>query len=511
MSDRAALLAAIIANPDEDTPRLVYADWLDEHGSPDPAGRAGSTPGAGSGTTAKRAAHIRAQIAFHQLAASDTAPAAVERFLSGQYGDGFDRIDWSAVDAEVGSRIAAREAHVKRPFKLRAAAEGLPRVRGVAYRNYERGFFDEVLIDDVESFLDHADAIFRSAPITGATFEELTGEGATDFIAAGHLTRLRTVTFSFDVEPDAIRAFGAHKDASGVRRLDVESDFGAEDVVEALTAGKHWSGLESLYLSDLDQAGESLPEDGQMARLFARPQFRKLRTLTAWGSCIDDDALMSIVRHLHELRELDVSQNPIMDGELAFATARNLRNLRTLDLSSCDLDGGDPALLISAANLPNLTVLRLDDCNLRAPDPKTLAKRGRGPGLRVLALDGAHLSEESVEAMVRCPALRDLWYLALEHAELGDDHLERFTKHAAFEHLAYLDLSINNLTARGMRALAAWPGAARLQWLDVANNAIGQSGAKALAASPHLAGLKYLRADGRGVAVLKKRFKKAFA
>jgi len=32
MSDEDALLAAIIADPDEDTPRLVYADWLDENG-----------------------------------------------------------------------------------------------------------------------------------------------------------------------------------------------------------------------------------------------------------------------------------------------------------------------------------------------------------------------------------------------------------------------------------------------------------------------------------------------
>jgi len=32
MDDRQALMAAIIANPDEDTPRLVFADWLQEHG-----------------------------------------------------------------------------------------------------------------------------------------------------------------------------------------------------------------------------------------------------------------------------------------------------------------------------------------------------------------------------------------------------------------------------------------------------------------------------------------------
>src|SRR5687768_17319061 len=29
-----ALYRAILAHPDEDTPRLVYADWLDEHGQP---------------------------------------------------------------------------------------------------------------------------------------------------------------------------------------------------------------------------------------------------------------------------------------------------------------------------------------------------------------------------------------------------------------------------------------------------------------------------------------------
>ena len=37
MSDADALLAAIIADPDDDTPRLVYADWPDENGDPDRA------------------------------------------------------------------------------------------------------------------------------------------------------------------------------------------------------------------------------------------------------------------------------------------------------------------------------------------------------------------------------------------------------------------------------------------------------------------------------------------
>jgi uncharacterized protein (TIGR02996 family) len=37
MSDREALLTAVFASPADDAPRLVYADWLDEHGQPERA------------------------------------------------------------------------------------------------------------------------------------------------------------------------------------------------------------------------------------------------------------------------------------------------------------------------------------------------------------------------------------------------------------------------------------------------------------------------------------------
>lgn len=40
MSEEKALLAAIWANPLDDAPRLVYADWLDEHGAPAQVARA---------------------------------------------------------------------------------------------------------------------------------------------------------------------------------------------------------------------------------------------------------------------------------------------------------------------------------------------------------------------------------------------------------------------------------------------------------------------------------------
>jgi uncharacterized protein (TIGR02996 family) len=61
MSDETALLRAIAAHPDEDTPRLAYADWLDEHSPPAPKGRGkkGREPTEAGNP---RAAFIRGQV-----------------------------------------------------------------------------------------------------------------------------------------------------------------------------------------------------------------------------------------------------------------------------------------------------------------------------------------------------------------------------------------------------------------------------------------------------------------
>jgi uncharacterized protein (TIGR02996 family) len=100
MTDADALLAAILAHPDEDTPRLAYADWLDETagtvacrckgtgryrvvgggflGCPGCNG-AGSIPDG----NAARAEFIRVQV---ELAATADPPG--DRFWDGQLGDG---------------------------------------------------------------------------------------------------------------------------------------------------------------------------------------------------------------------------------------------------------------------------------------------------------------------------------------------------------------------------------------------------------------------------------------
>jgi uncharacterized protein (TIGR02996 family) len=61
MTDEDALLAAIVAHPDDDTPRLVYADWLDEHGQPD------------------RAEFIRLQCELAQVSEADQSQKSLQR------------------------------------------------------------------------------------------------------------------------------------------------------------------------------------------------------------------------------------------------------------------------------------------------------------------------------------------------------------------------------------------------------------------------------------------------
>lgn len=62
-ADEHALLAAIIAHPDEDTPRLVYADWLDEH--------ADSLSGRDPAEIRARAEFIRGQIGSMRFPVGD--------------------------------------------------------------------------------------------------------------------------------------------------------------------------------------------------------------------------------------------------------------------------------------------------------------------------------------------------------------------------------------------------------------------------------------------------------
>jgi uncharacterized protein (TIGR02996 family) len=122
-----AFLQAIIAEPDDDTHRLVYADWLQDQGQGD------------------RGEFIRTQVELDRLPADDPGRAA----------------------------LAAREAalqrthwHEWRSIRVGDASGSLD--RGHVTFSFRRGFIEDVTVKKEEGayqFLEHAEPLFRSFPL----------------------------------------------------------------------------------------------------------------------------------------------------------------------------------------------------------------------------------------------------------------------------------------------------------------------------------------------------------
>ncbi|MDB5312473.1 MAG: hypothetical protein JWO38_6675 [Gemmataceae bacterium] len=120
--DWAAFLAAIVAAPDDDTPRLVAADWLDEHGDGDraafirvqvdlarlAAAGLGASPEADR-LRAKERAFLGAVSYFHPLWAAEACPELVRVMfredaanpLTAMHVDGAERLGFSRGFVEV--------------------------------------------------------------------------------------------------------------------------------------------------------------------------------------------------------------------------------------------------------------------------------------------------------------------------------------------------------------------------------------------------------------------------
>src|SRR5262245_43085265 len=118
MSESAALLAAVLADPDDDAPRLIYADWLDERGQPE------------------RAEFIRLQVEHARLSKHAPRRQVLDRLATRL----FDRhgADWVAE---------------------------LPRIQGITWGEFDRGFPRGVVARTLADFERAAGRLADVAPI----------------------------------------------------------------------------------------------------------------------------------------------------------------------------------------------------------------------------------------------------------------------------------------------------------------------------------------------------------
>jgi uncharacterized protein (TIGR02996 family) len=200
MTDEPALLAAIAARPDDDTPRLVYADWLDDHGA------------------AERAEFIRVQCVLARDHEDD--PAAAERAdeLENQH-----RIRWLA---------------------------GVPTGPGLRWE-FRRGF-PERLEADFPVLLDRFDRVAAVPWLRALWLIGLENERSREFAARAWPANLVDLELWIEDGANTVRAILAivgSPQAARLRVLSITQSPLTEEVVTALARSPHLDGLERLILS----------------------------------------------------------------------------------------------------------------------------------------------------------------------------------------------------------------------------------------------------------------------
>ncbi|AWM40468.1 Leucine Rich repeats (2 copies) [Gemmata obscuriglobus] len=317
VTDEQAFLGAILRHPDDDTPRLVFADWLDERG-------AGDDPA--------RAALIRAQCRL------ETLPEGKER---------------KAAEKETKALLRAHARRWTAPLRGASLGENW---------TFRRGFIDGCSISPTR-FVNHAELIFRHAPLL-RTVRFPYAKGEVDGLAAcPFLARLAAVDLQqmctcgqcpIDVE---LRALFKSKHASGLSRLGVAFDRIDADMARALVASEPLRRLAALDLS-----GNPLGEAGVRV-LAGAGHFTRLAELALNVTELDAAAVAALgTARLPALTKLSLAGNNLRPGVVrALVAAPLLAQLAELNLSDNRIgEGGAAALakLPAAAPLTRLDVRR---------------------------------------------------------------------------------------------------------------------------------------------------------
>jgi uncharacterized protein (TIGR02996 family) len=500
MSTRDAFLSEIIANPDDDVSRLVFADWLEDHGDAD------------------RAEFIRAQIRLEGMPEWDPDRFDLEERSLDLLSAHWD--EWTA---------------------------GLPPAALREKLTFRRGFIGEAVMRP-DRFLACGDELVAAAPLLRLTLRGL-GQRPEDLARSPALLGLRGVGIEFspgwnDPEELDTAPFFREWRPYRLRHLDLGVFVHPRESVRYPLDWPGYQGLESLGLRTLDAT------DGEVAAFFARPGWGELRRLAIDGYKVGEQSVVAACRH-DGISELDllVSGTPraaqaitsngwkqlaclrlcglqAQEDELRamtvapwFSRLRSLvvngtpfnahaalsaapAGLQHLYLVRTPVDGDGLGGLLDSELVAGLTSLALYD-SLPAQALHNLATSPRLSGLRSLSASPrtdnyADLSAGRICDMIESPHLAGLTHLSLVCGEFGPADVERFAGLSGLARLRSLHLSGCRLDASGVRALARSPHLAGLRRLNIDAEGGGPC-LPALLEAPWLASLRELRFSCEGI------------
>lgn len=425
---------------DDDRPRLVFADWLEQRGD------------------YARAMLIRLQCELAHLPAHERR--AVE-------------LGW-----EIEHLIAAHGA---------AWIAELPALRGVQWTRFARGFIAAARVRDVSALRDHAAAIAAAAPVTSVEIEHLVesrpplelpwlrelvvhaAEPTDPSLERSILSQARAVEIARAVEEVDIDWLARRDPRAPLERFAIRGDHtGARRALDQLRAMPGCRALRDLDLgtqfADRDTGyfdDPTLKLDG--AGILADLELRALERLDISRQRVTSVGVGAILRSVPRLRELRARANEI--DTLDFLGADFGDPLVSLDLGDNQLDRAAILALLGSARTATLEVLRLDTCELNANAAAALARAPFWSTLRVLDLSNNPIGTYGLLALAEAPPPPHLHTLRLANVDLDGDAPALLASIEWLRELVALDLGANDLS-----------GAAPL-WRELASGQLRDLGA----------------------------------
>jgi uncharacterized protein (TIGR02996 family) len=423
MTKTEALLQEILANPEDDAPRLAYAARLAKEGD------------------ATRAKFIRLQVEV-----APHVPPGIGHFLM-----------WYHPYAE---------PHYRALELLRVHGErwGKDLPRWVKWSVYERGFVANIACK-ASDWLRHGAELVRRVPLqrlylihTGRRLAEVAACPALE-----HLVELGLDGNRLDL--DGLRALVESPHLPRLTKLKLSRNKLPPEAGDILAASR-WP-----RLAELDLADNQLGDAGVEALVKAR-QLGQLVRLNLGSNRIRDGGAQALAaaRSLPALQDLSLDRNRIRGGLAALLGSACLPALRRLVLSDNRAGGGALRSLARAGAVVRQGALILDGNLLDARAAEALAAWPGLAGVTQLDLNFNDLGDAGAAALAASPHLAGLTQLGQSGNGIGDAGARAL---AASPHLAGLTslwLCRNKMTAAGLRALVESPHLGRVNELAVEMN-----------------------------------------
>jgi uncharacterized protein (TIGR02996 family) len=411
-SSHDALYRAICAHPDEDTPRLAFADLLDETGEE---------------ANTLRARFIRTQVALAHLPVYD--PAWIRARLY-------------EPDAATG-------------WCQTGALPKLPdRLGGWRQFEFRRGFPWKVGVQSWAALVEAGAEVFEVAPIRALDIRAHDRWGLAELAAWPHLARLRKLEISVGWNDEAdVLALAGSEHAAQLTELGFESEGLALDGLRTLAASSLFPRLVGLELRSISTPSALLVDSLAAAR---EPGSLSWLSLPFNRLGRDDAEHLFALPVMRELQHLDVSDNPLgVDGVTALAESGIVRGLRVLNLSKTRPGVPGVKALTEAGGLAGLRMLDLSDNGLGPVAVKTLAGCGGFRGLRVLNLMNNPVGDAGAAALAASRTLSGLLELDLRDADVADAGAVALAEAPHLDGLLRLDLRNRDNRQLGDAARAA--------------------------------------------------------